>query len=298
VIDSRLRAGIGPKIGRPSCYSRCLIGLHCAAFAVNLLGGAYPASATAGELISDSALGFTLRLPDGFRIHPYAADIAPRVPHLYVQGDPSDDSVDIVLAIAPMGGTISQRPIAAEDLPNDFHGTVFREQWNGFFVDTFESSQTVGEFDLVEYNVQIPLKTRAIQLSLVGPENRRAELRLLLTQVLTNLVGETDWVRPAWFGALRSRDDYGLILTAVGILGVLVALIILWLVTKKSPRGTALIVGVLAIVASQSSDATQLREWLLLSACLRIFGVVSGILGVIDLARGPRSRRQRKQEAS
>lgn len=249
-------------------------------------------------MISDRALGFTLRLPDGFRIHPAAADLAADVPHIYLQGDPTDDSADIVLGIAPMGGTISQRPVAAEDLPNDFHGTVLRDRWNGFYVDTFEVTQTVNEVALVEFNVQIPLRDGAVQLSLVGPENRRAELRLILAQILTNFVGETDWVRPAWFGALRSRENYGLILLGVGIVGVLAALIILWVVTKKSPRGTALIVGVFAIVASTSFGETHLRELQMLSGLLRVFGIISGILGVIDLARGPRSRRPRKQRTS
>lgn len=150
----------------------------------------------AGETIVDNTLGFTLTLPDDFEPNDDLAAVAPNAIHAFVLGDPSDDQVDVMLFIENLRGVIGRERLA-EKLPPGFQGRLFVTHWRGFEVEAFEIPEQVDGVEFVTYNVQIPLKRSAIQVRLFGPTARQPELRRLLSETLTGLEGESNWLPSA-----------------------------------------------------------------------------------------------------
>ena len=70
-------------------------------------------------------------------------------------------------------------------------------KWQGYDVDAFEFPEEVAGAAFLNYNVQIPLKREAIQLTIFGPAARKAELKRLLNETLAGLQGESNWLRSA-----------------------------------------------------------------------------------------------------
>ena len=84
----------------------------------------------------------------------------------------------------------------------------------------------------------------------------------------------------------RNRmDDIGkvyLVLTIAVLLGSFVAL---WLISKKTPKGTVLGICVLLYILGSSIDPGKHRELHLLTGLFKMVGFFGGILGLIDLFR-------------
>ena len=60
-------------------------------------------------------------------------------------------------------------------------------------MDAFRLSETTNGKNYVSYNIQIPLKTEAIQLMLGAPAEREAELKARVDTLLASLDGPSDW---------------------------------------------------------------------------------------------------------
>lgn len=248
--------------------------LSCTAFSVAA------SRLCAGETIVDPERRFTLTLPNGFSAYPGVVGTAPNIVHAFVLGDPNDDAIDIFLFIEKMRGTIGREHVKPEDLPPSFQGRSFVTSWQGFQIDGFEVPEQAGEIETVTYNVQIPLRRAAIQIKLFGPTAREAELKQLLTEILIGLKGESNWSDSAVSG-----DDRRLVLlsTAIGI--IIGGLVALFLISKKTPKGTVLAIAAAIYVASWSFDGVRSRDMLLLRGSMRMLGFAGGILGIIDLVR-------------
>ena len=247
----------------------------------------------AGETFVDDARGFTLKLPDGFVPNSDFVGASLSVVHAFVLGDPTDDELDIVLFIEDMRDTIGRGRLKPEDLPPGFQGRLFTTQWNGFDVDAFEVPEQLGEIKTITYNVQIPLKPAAIQLKLFGPADRESELKTLLGQILAGLDGESNWIQSAApsFPVTSSRN-YGFVLLAFAIVFILGGLAVLWLVSKKAPKGTVLAIAAGIYVAGLAIGGIRVREIVMLAGALKMLGFTGGILGVVDLLRKPKPRDQ------
>ena len=66
-------------------------------------------------------------------------------------------------------------------------------EWQGFNVYVFEILEDVSGALGVNFNVQIPLKGRAIQMTLSGPAARKQALRQQLQDMLAGLEGKSNW---------------------------------------------------------------------------------------------------------
>jgi hypothetical protein len=246
-------------------------------------------AAGAAESINDPKLGFTLTLPDGFV--PAAPEIRqrnPKIAHAYTFGEPDENGVIITLMIEPMGGTIGRERLKPKDIPANIHGEIGAPvRWNGFDLDQFIVYERLREQQYLTYNVQVPLKPQAIQLKLVGPSSRNAELEQLMAQTLMQLDGQSNWLAstPA-ASSVATSPNYGTILLVVAIAAIVIAIALMWIISRHAPRGTLLTIAVIVYIASYILiPATRVREMLLLQGTTRLIGFIGIVLGLIDAFR-------------
>lgn len=90
---------------------------------------------------------------------------------------------------------------------------------------------------------------------------------------------------PATSAALATTDTYGMILLGVYAGIVLGGLVVLWLISRVSPRGTVLAIAVGLYVIGAALAATSVREIVGLAGALKMLGFAGGILGIADLIR-------------
>jgi hypothetical protein len=235
----------------------------------------------AGEQVDDPDLGFTLTLPDGFKVHRDRTGAPERIAHAFILGDPNDETVDILLLIQRMRGTIGPEKIRRENLAPDFKGRVFTEQWRGHVVDVVTVPEAIGEHKTVTWNVQVPLKKAAIQLMLFAPAEREAELGPLLKEILGGLDGESNWDASAP-PPFKPPSTVVLGFAAILFVGTLLGL---WLLSGRTRRGTVLIIAAGIYLLSYGLNEPKTRDVVFLQGVLRLTGVCAGLLGLIDWYR-------------
>jgi len=247
--------------------------------------------ANAGETLVDETRGFTLVLPDGFVANPDLVGASPDIVHGFVLGDPTDEDLDIILLIEKMRGTIGRQRLKPEDMPSDFQRRLFTTKWQEFEVDAFEVPEQLGEIQTITYNVQIPLKRAAIQVKLFGPADRESELKSLLAEILANLKGESNWIQSALPSApMTSSKNYGVILLAFAIVFIVGGLVVLWLISRKAPKGTVLAIAAVMYCLGLGLASVRVREVVMLTGALKMLGFAGGLLGIVELVRKRKSR--------
>ncbi|QDT51310.1 hypothetical protein Pan258_53990 [Symmachiella dynata] len=245
----------------------------------------------AKEVVVDQDRGFALTLPDGFVVSPEIVNTNPRIIHSFVLGDPNDDVLDIFLLIENMGATIGREPLKPENMPPGFQGRLFSMTWQGYKVDAFEVPERLGEISVMTYNVQIPLKRGAIQVKLFGEVGREQVLKRLLSEVLDGLTGESNWIPSASPDTpITSSKNYGTTLLVIAAVIILGGLFTLFLISKKSPKGTVLAIAAAIYGVSWIIDGIRVREVILLAGALRMLGFAGGILGIVELVRKRKPR--------
>jgi len=263
-----------------------LLVVALAAMVVSLV----PASAArAAETINDPKLGFALTLPDGFvPAPPEICQRNPKIAHAYTFGEPDENGVIITLMIEPMGGTIGRERLKPQDIPTNIHGEIGSPvRWNGFDLDQFIVYERLHEQQYLTYNVQVPLKPQAIQLKLVGPSSRNAELEQLMAQTVLQLNGQSNWLAstPA-AGSIATSPNYGTILLLVAIAAIVIAIALMWIISRHAPRGTLLTIAAVLYLASYILiPDTRVREMRLLQGTMRLIGFIGIVLGLFDAFR-------------
>lgn len=260
-----------------------------AAFMILLLSAG--AAVGTAETVVDQSHGFTLTVPDGFVRSPDLVDAVPEIIHAYVLADGESDELRILLMIEDLGGTIGRERLKVADMPPGFSGKLFTTTWNGYEVDGIEVPEQAGDISAITYNVQIPLKGSAIQVKLFGPVAREAELKTLLTQTLEGLEGESNWEASSFpQNELSSSQNYGTFLLGLAIAIIVGGLVLLWLVSTNSARGTVLGLAVLIYLGGAVLAGFRTRELLLISGSLKLLGVAGVLLGIFDFFRKRESR--------
>jgi hypothetical protein len=254
-------------------------------------------SQSRADTITDTELGFTLKLSSEFVPRPDLVGVTPDVVHAFQFGEAAEDEIAVLLFIEKLGGVIGRERLRKEDFPPGYTGELFVTRWQGFEVDGFEIPKNVDGIDTVTYNVQIPLKREAIQLKLCGPAAQEKALRTLLRQVLDRLNGESNWLSSVAPPTIADSENYGTVLLVLGIGGAIAGFVVLWLVSKRSPKGTVLVIAVVLYVASWQIGDSRLREMRLLCGVMRMLGFAGGILGVIDLLRTREPKATIKQDS-
>ncbi len=238
-----------------------------------------------GEMLTDSKLGFSLELPAGAKPRPDLVGAKPDIVHVYQIGDKPNGQIYTLIFIEKMGGTIGREPIKAANMPAGFRGKILRKTWHEFTVDCVEVEEEVAANKAITYNVQIPLKHEAIQLRLFGGAENRVELDELLPRLIDGLNGESNWLKSAGPATLADSKDYGLILLAGAIAAVVVGVILLWLVSRWTPKGVLLAIAAGIYSAGWAIGSTRVQELLMLSGVLKMLGFIGGIMGIVDLCR-------------
>lgn len=237
------------------------------------------------DTVTDPKLGFTLKLSADFVPRPDLIGATPDIVHAFQYGEATEGEIAVLLLIQKLGGVIGRERLSKQDMPPGLNGDLFVTTWQGFEIDVFEVPESVNGVDAVTYNVQIPLKREAIQVKLFGPVEREETLRTLLSQVLDGLNGESNWLAAAAPPSVAGSENYGMVLLCLGIVGVIAGLVVLWFVSRRSPKGTVLVIAVVLYLVSWQIDDVRVREIRLLSATMRMLGFAGGILGVVDLLR-------------
>ncbi|MCD4825002.1 MAG: hypothetical protein K8S55_10355 [Phycisphaerae bacterium] len=249
-----------------------------------------------GETIKDTAAGFTLRLPDGFQKFQKTQQWAatnPNITHAFVYGELNDDKPNIIFLIEQLHGVMGRERPKLKEMPPDFQGSIFPVKWQGFELDAFEVPETIQGIKFVAYNVQIPLKRNVIQLKLAGTVEHKAELKLLLSEILDGLHGETNWLRSITGDPVKKSNYYNTILLIIGFGALVIGLVVLWIISKHTPKGTVFIIAVVIYIASWHLGETRISEIRLFSGILRMFGFIGGIMGIVDIVR---KRKPKKKE--
>jgi hypothetical protein len=261
---------------------------HCIAMCVLLLLLPWPLGA--GETLVDNVLGFTLTVPDGFVSNPKLADVDRNIKHAFVLGDQGDDKLDILLLIETMGGTIGRDRLTPQDMPRGFQGKLFTTNWQGFELDAVAVPESLNGIATLTYNVNIPLKRGAILVKLFASADREEELKRLLPEVLSGLQGESNWTQSAPPRSTISSKHYGTVLLVITLVFVATGLIVLYLISRRAPKGTVLAMAAAIYMVSYAVDAGRIHELLLISGALRMLGFAGVILGIIDLLRTRKPR--------
>lgn len=253
-------------------------------------------SIVGGDTVADPRLGFTLELPSEFRPRSDLIGASPDVVHAFEFREAAAGEVPVLVFIEKLGGVIGRERLTKQSMPSGFTGELFVTSWQDFEIDGFEVPEKLNGIDVVTFNVQVPLKREAIQIKLFGPLDRREELRALLPQILVGLKGESNWFSSVASTPIAASEDYGKVLLGLGIGGVIVGLVLLWLVSKWAPKGTVLAIAIGLYATSWSIDRIRIREVRMLSGAMRMLGFAGGILGVIDLVRTRKPKNVRKQD--
>lgn len=243
------------------------------------------ASPLLAETITDSNFNFTLELPDQFQPRPDLVGATPDIVHAFQYGEGSEDEIPILLFIEKLGGVIGKEHLKKEQMPASFQGELFITQWQGHDVDGFEVPESVNGIDTVTYNVQIPLLRQAIQVKLFGAADQRETLEPLLRQILDGLEGKSNWLSSAIPSTIANSENYGTILLVVAIVGMVLGLVLLWFLSRHTPKGTVFAVAIALFLLSGPLYDNDIREIRLLFAAMRLLGFAGVIVGVIDLFR-------------
>lgn len=237
----------------------------------------------AGETIVDAARGFTLTLPDGFVSRSDLIESDSNVVHAFVLGDLAGEQLAMILYVEALGYEIQiGERLERSKMPPSFEGRLFTTQWHDLELDLVEVPQIDEGVKTLTYNVPVPLKKSAIQLSLLGPADREAEIRTQLAQILGGLHGESNWTNTP----VASSVDYGTILLAFAVVSILGGLVALWLISRVAPKGIVLAIAIGIYYSGIVLFAgVQLRELVMLRGALKMLGVAGIILGIIDLIR-------------
>ena len=242
-------------------------------------------SESRADTVTDPTLGFTLKLSSDFMPRPDLVGATPDIVHAFQYGETTDDGIAVLLLIEKLGGVIGGERLKKQDMPPRFTGKLFVTTWQGFEIDGVEVPETANGIDAITYNVQIPLKSEAIQVKLFGPADHEETLKPLLRQILDGLEGKSNWLSSAAPSAVAERENYGTVLLCLGIIGIVAGLVFLWCVSRRTPKGTVLLIAAILYFVSWQIDDIRVREIRLLSGSMRMLGVAAGILGIVDLCR-------------
>lgn len=260
--------------------------------------------AMAGEKVTHQDPAFTLDLPDGFEELADPKQAGPNAIYFFVREDEGEQNGNCILMIEKMPGTISRRRLAMENFPRGFQGNLFTTQWDGFEINANAIVEEANGERVITYNVQIPLKKNALIVRVAGHSSKEKMLLELLKETLAGLKGETTWSiadkgKPLLEPSTSAVSSDGMIMSGSFIdanrnvifggiaLFVLVGLVGLYFLSRMSQKGTVFAIAVVVYIVgfSVGMQKDQSRESLLFAGTAKMFGIVAGVLGVVDLVR-------------
>ncbi|HEU4339332.1 MAG TPA: hypothetical protein VFS19_04625 [Planctomycetota bacterium] len=230
------------------------------------------------QSIDDPQLAFKLKLPEGFFPAPHLLKENPDYVHAHAILEPNGEPRAILL-IQRLRGRLAPGRMDPDRVPAGFRGRFYQLMWQGFEVQAVENRMERDGVDVITHVVQIPLIPEGIQLKLTGRAVREAELRAMVPVLVSGIVGKTNW------GKREEKPFSPTAYLAITIGALAVGLTALYLISKRAPRGTVLVLGLGLYVLSFVPDKSRVREIVLLSGVVRMLGFAAIILGIIDAIR-------------
>ena len=209
------------RVGRSSMTSKAVLLFVVATLAAVPL--------KAGEFVSHQQLGIRLTVPDGFVSDPER--VQGNVIYAFQRPPVGDEGVGVFILVSQLRSVLDRRKINPKDLQaRSPHVTIVTDRWKGFDVEAFRVPEQVDDLQLLTFNAQVPLKPRAIQVSVIGKLDREVELRGILRSVLGNLDGQTNWLDNAERVRRLSKGITRLAIT-IGVL--VVAVVAIWRAVRR-----------------------------------------------------------------
>ncbi len=150
--------------------------------------------------ILDEAIGFRMEIPRGFVDNP--APLPPHMLYSFLQADANGPR--LCVNVERLGGHIAKGPLTPEfyaglrhNIPPDAQIEQTVVSWKTHQLDAIRTQYSMGGRLICAWCVQVPLAREAIQLAVGGPADAREEYRRLLDQLLTGIVGISNWDPPS-----------------------------------------------------------------------------------------------------
>lgn len=249
----------------------------------------------AGEIITDSKFGFTLKVPDGFKSYSELANPKRNILYLFgVDGD-SVWPANTVIVIRDMNGLLPQKSTTREDLPASFSGQLYTVTWQGFQVESTTVPESNAKRKTLTINTQIPLRNGAIIVSICGLAHHEKELKKLQVELLSGLSGETNWSAISAQDLTVTRDDAGNAALFMGAV-FLITMAVFFSISRTQPRFVVLVAGLFLALGFLIPSQSNNRATLFLTAILRLTGFFGLIMGILESFSHDR-RRKAEQKA-
>jgi hypothetical protein len=128
---------------------------------------------------------------------------------------------------------MDQGGVDSDELEAVPDATLLSEKWKEFEIDVIRSPRELDGKQMVTFNARIPLKPKAIMISVIGEKTGEEELRNVLRFVLERLKGQTNWsTTREKLGQLKS-----VILKRAAIVGIVLFILFLYWVRRTSTDG-------------------------------------------------------------
>ena len=274
-------------------------GLLCGArlrFAAPAVAFLALAAAGRAEQIQDANFRFSLTIPDGFERMPTPPPEKPKWIYGFAKTVP--DGARFAIVVEHMGGTIRRERLGPEDAPAGSDARLHTVRWQGFDIDAIEIPEEAGGVALATIKVQVPLKPEAIQVSVVGPRDRRDESLALVNQLLGGLHGESNWLGSVAPRKLANSPHYGLLLILAMAAGGIGGSAVLYLLARMGPRGTLAVLGGAVILAALLMPHSRTREAMATFSAMNLAGVLGLGFGLVERFREPKKKRKRTKGRS
>ena len=139
--------------------------------------------------VRDADDDFSFELADGFSEAPEL--VTGDVIHAYRLPPQDANGAAVFVFVQRLRGMIPQNTVP-NGLPSKV--TSYAETWHEHELPVTCVPESHGDSETMTLNVLVPLKPRAIQISLLGETSSQPELQRHLQSILTSLRGESNWM--------------------------------------------------------------------------------------------------------
>jgi hypothetical protein len=155
------------------------------ALAVAVCSVAHVAAALA-DVVEDKRRHYSFTLPEGFSAVPTTGTQT----HAFKKEGFTRAELGQTITIEPLGRTLEHEGRSPE-------ATVTTLLWKVFELSVVRSEPVVDGRPAVLYQVQVPLKTEAIRIDVLGERREENEAHELLVSIVGGLQGESSWLTEA-----------------------------------------------------------------------------------------------------
>jgi hypothetical protein len=248
------------------------------------------------EQIQDAQFRFSLTIPDGFERMPTLPPEKPKWIYGFAKKGP--DGARFAIVVEHMGGMLRRERLDRRDVLPGSQARLHTVRWQGFDIDAIEIPEEARGVALATIKAQVPLKPEAIQVTVVGPRDRRDESLALVNQLLAGLRGESNWLGSVAPRDLANSTHYGLLLILAMAAGGIGGFAVLYLLTRMGPRGTLAVLGGAVILVALLMPHSRTREAIATTAAMNLAGILSLGFGLFECFREPKKKPKRTKGRS